>query len=391
MKIVFILSSLLFVLFSCGDSDKAVEDDPDTDIVENFRISGTIKGASNFEIYLEAMSSSGIITVAKCVTNSSGEFEMINNIPQFGIYQLKLGKEGTKMIPFPMEPNDNVKLNTTVEKFQTYPVFSGTKWAVGLTKYLSLLTEFSNSVNDIKATKGKVNPQQLMLRYVNSRQPMENFCRGSIMHDPSNPLNVILTATLTPENGFELWNPDNISVLKKMWSAYSKQYIESPISNNLTAQIQQIEQNYNQYILTKSGKNEAPEIALKNPEGKTITLSSLRGKYVLIDFWASWCPPCRRENPNVVRLYNEYKEKGFTILSVSLDEDITAWKEAIKQDKLSWPNHVSELMGWEGTMTSLYGFQSIPHTVLVDKEGKIIATGLSGENLEQKLKELIKK
>ncbi len=391
MKIVFILSSLLLVLFSCGDSDKAVEDNPDTDIVENFRISGTIKGAANFDLYLEAMSSNGVITVAECTTNSSGDFEMINNIPQFGIYQLKLGKDGIKIIPFPLSPKDNVKLNTSIEKFQTYPVFSGTEWAVGLTKYLSLFTDFSNSVNDIKATKGKVNPQEMMLRYLESKQPMENFCKASINQDPSNSLNIILTSSLTPENGFELWNPENLSVLKKMSYAYSTKYKDSPISNNLLAQVQQIEHNYNQYILTKSGKNEAPEIALKNPEGKTITLSSLRGKYVLIDFWASWCSPCRRENPNVVRLYNEYKDKDFTVLSVSLDEDVNEWKQAIKNDGLIWPNHVSELMGWKGSMTNLYGFQSIPYTVLVNKEGKIIATGLSGESLEQKLKELIQK
>ncbi len=391
MKFIFILSSFLFILFSCGDSDKLVEDNPDTELIENFRISGTIKGASNFDIYLEAMSSSGVITVAECKTNSSGEFEMINNIPQFGIYQLKLGKDGTKMIPFPMEPNDNIKLNTSIEKFQTYPVFSGTKWAVGLTKYLSLLTDFSNSVNDIKDSKGKINPKEMMLRYLESKQPMENFSRESINQDPSNPLNVILTSSLTPENGYELWNPENLSTLKKMNSAYSKSFSNSPISNNLNLQVQQIEQGYQQYILTKSGKNIAPEIALKNPEGKLIKLSSFKGKYVLIDFWASWCAPCRKENPNMVRIYNEYKNKDFTILSVSLDDDINAWKEAIKNDKLIWPNHVSELMGWEGSMTNLYGFQSIPYTVLVDKEGKIIATGLFGESLEQKLKELIKK
>ena len=139
MKIIFILSSFLFILFSCDNSDKPVEDNPETEIIENFRISGTIKGASNFIIYLEAMSSEGVITVAECTTNSDGEFEMINNIPQFGVYQLKLGKEGNKIIPIPMIPNDNVKLNTSIEKFQTYSLFSGTEWAVGLTKYLSLL------------------------------------------------------------------------------------------------------------------------------------------------------------------------------------------------------------------------------------------------------------
>jgi len=115
----------------------------------------------------------------------------------------------------------------------------------------------------------------------------------------------------------------------------------------------------------------------------------LKGKYVLIDFWASWCGPCRRENPNVVRLYKEYKDKGFTIFSVSLDQDGAAWKEAILADGLVWPYHVSDLLAWNTPLTQTYAFNSIPHTVLIDREGKIIARNLRGESLEQKLKEIL--
>jgi thiol-disulfide isomerase/thioredoxin len=122
-----------------------------------------------------------------------------------------------------------------------------------------------------------------------------------------------------------------------------------------------------------------------------LKLSSLRGKVVLIDFWASWCGPCRKENPNVVRLYNQYKAKGFTVFSVSLDQDAEAWKKAIASDGLIWPNHVSDLLGWQTPLVQLYAFEGIPHTVLIDQEGKIIGTGLRGESLEQKLKEQFSK
>jgi thiol-disulfide isomerase/thioredoxin len=132
----------------------------------------------------------------------------------------------------------------------------------------------------------------------------------------------------------------------------------------------------------------APELNLKNPEGKVITLASLRGKYVLIDFWASWCGPCRRENPNVVRLYNKYKEKGFEVYSVSLDKQKSRWEAAIVQDGLVWKSHVSDLKGWRTIATKMYGFRGIPYTVLIDKKGKIIATRLRGVQLENKLKEL---
>ena len=135
----------------------------------------------------------------------------------------------------------------------------------------------------------------------------------------------------------------------------------------------------------------APDIVLVSPNGKTVKLSKLKGKMVLIDFWASWCGPCRKENPNVVRLYNQYKAKGFTVFSVSLDQDAEAWKKAIASDGLIWPNHVSDLLGWQTPLVQLYGFEGIPHTVLIDKEGKIIGTGLRGESLEQKLKEQFSK
>lgn len=132
---------------------------------------------------------------------------------------------------------------------------------------------------------------------------------------------------------------------------------------------------------------EAPDFSQKTPEGEDMKLSDLRGKVVLIDFWASWCGPCRRENPNVVKMYNEYKEKGFEILGVSLDQDKSRWLQAIEKDGLTW-YHVSDLKGWGNEVAQLYSVRSIPHTVLLDAEGKIIARNLRGAALEQKLAEL---
>ena len=133
----------------------------------------------------------------------------------------------------------------------------------------------------------------------------------------------------------------------------------------------------------------APEIALSDVNGKIIKLSSLKGNVVLIDFWASWCRPCRAENPNVVKLYNKYKNKNFTIYSISLDQDRKKWIDAINQDQLSWPNHVSELTGWKSTPGIQYGVSSIPKTFLIDKDGIIIGYDLRGSNLEKKLSELL--
>jgi len=134
----------------------------------------------------------------------------------------------------------------------------------------------------------------------------------------------------------------------------------------------------------------APDIALNDTTGAAIPLSSLRGKYVLIDFWASWCGPCRMENPNVVKMYNKYKDKGFTIYSVSLDQNRDSWVRAIRNDNLTW-THVSDLRYWQSAAAQQYGVTGIPKTFLLDKEGKIIAKDLRGPALEQKLEEILNK
>jgi thiol-disulfide isomerase/thioredoxin len=139
----------------------------------------------------------------------------------------------------------------------------------------------------------------------------------------------------------------------------------------------------------------APDIRLNNPEGRMVPLSSLRGKYVLVDFWASWCVPCRMENPNVVKLYNQYRNRGFTVYSVSLDggqtrTTKTEWVAAIKQDKLAWDTHVSDLMGWQSPVAREYEVNSIPASFLLDKEGRILAKDLRGEALERKLASLFR-
>ena len=143
--------------------------------------------------------------------------------------------------------------------------------------------------------------------------------------------------------------------------------------------------------------NKAPELKFKDPNNKEIALSSLKGKMVLIDFWASWCGPCRRENPNVVSAYNKYKDskftngKGFTIYSVSLDQNLDSWKKAIERDGLVWEYHVSDLKYWNSDAAKVYKVQGIPTNWLIDGDGIIVASNLRGAALETALESNLKK
>jgi peroxiredoxin len=131
-----------------------------------------------------------------------------------------------------------------------------------------------------------------------------------------------------------------------------------------------------------------PELTMPDPKGKNISISSFRGKYVLIDFWASWCGPCRMENPNVVKAFNEFKGRNFTVLGVSLDKDKDSWEKAITQDHLNW-TQMSDLKYWNSQAVETFGFQGIPFNILVDPSGKVIAESLRGENLDAKLRQLL--
>lgn len=176
----------------------------------------------------------------------------------------------------------------------------------------------------------------------------------------------------------------NSPLIKTYAERYAEKYKNT--EPEAVAQIQQLLQQ----PATFSTGSEAPVFTMNTPDGNPLSLQSLRGKVVLIDFWASWCGPCRRENPHAVEAYQKYHDKGFDILGVSLDKTKDRWVDAIEKDGLIW-HHVSDLKGWQNAAAQLYGVRSIPHTVLLDREGKIIARELRGDALTAKLEEIFGK
>ena len=174
---------------------------------------------------------------------------------------------------------------------------------------------------------------------------------------------------------------DNIENTERVYNLLSPAVKQSSMSNYVAQQIVEGKRNAIGSIL--------PDFSQPDTTGKLVSLSSLRGKYVLIDFWASWCRPCRQENPNVVENYNKFKDKNFTVLGVSLDKSKPAWVEAINMDGLTWP-HISDLQGWGNSVAQQFQIQSIPQNFLVGPDGKIIAKNLRGPSLEHKLEQLLK-
>ncbi len=356
--------------------------------IDNFSISGKIVGAGGFRLYVEAPSDRGMIPVSDTLINSDGTFRLNGNVPGLGFFLLRLGENQENVIQVTIEPNNKISINTSLENFKYKPNLSGPSWAKVLNKHQEVLRVFENEQKELMANETSASKEEVNAAFMASKKKVEDFAKASMVADPGNAYNIVLSMAILPTTSFDQWDPDNLKVLEAVAQGFESKYYGQPAAKTIRSQVGQIQSAYSQYASTTNGTITAPEIAMKNPEGKNLKLSDLRGKVVLIDFWASWCGPCRQENPNVVRLYKKYQNKGFTVFSVSLDEDINAWKSAIQKDGLIWQNHVSDLKGWQTPLIKTYGFEAIPFTVLVNKEGKVIGTNLRGEQLEQKLEEL---
>ena len=183
-------------------------------------------------------------------------------------------------------------------------------------------------------------------------------------------------------NGRILDKDQNFQTFSKFASTVNEEIPNSLVVNEFVAEVERMK---------KLALGEiAPDITLPNPDGEMVSLSSLRGNYVLLDFWAKWCRPCRMENPNVVRMYKKYNEQGFEVFGVSLDRTRQDWLQAIEQDGLSW-THVSDLKYFQSDAANLYNVSAIPFALLIDPEGRIIAKNLRGKQLENKLEEIFSK
>ena len=291
-----------------------------------------------------------------------------------------------------LEPKSEVNVSSQDPSlFKNNYLVEGSEDSELLKQVLSEINVYSESQLALQLSAEKLpkddisSRQKLQNDYNKNQKEFNSYLSGFINNHSNSPAVLFTLNFLSLEKDLALYEKIGNDLSPVMPNSIVVKNILSTVDSYKKQLIQQEQ-------VKKSGLNvgsEVPEIELPSPSGEILTLSSLRGNYVLIDFWASWCGPCRRENPNVVKLYNKYHNKGFDILGVSLDNNSSKWQAAIKKDKLTW-NHVSDLKGWSSSAARLYNVSSIPFTVLIDPNGKVIGTNLRGQQLEQVLESIFK-
>lgn len=352
---------------------------------KGFELKGKLSNTHGETIYLQQLSPTGLTNVDTATIDDKGEFTMTAPVKEIGFYRLRVTDKN--FATFIFKENEKVKVTGDLTNL-------GTSYTVEGSEDSKLFWELNKASLDNYGKRDSI--QRTFQAFIN-RPNMDSIRVDSLSNALEKPYMQLMEQHNTYLKNFidkhsnsfaalaaiQQLSPDQFAdTYKKLDEALFKKYPNSSYVKEFHASV------------TKQNSlgvgTPAPEINMNTPEGKPLALSSLKGKVVLVDFWASWCGPCRAENPNVVAAYKKYAAKGFDIYSVSLDKDAEKWKQAILKDGLIWKNHVSDLKFWQSPVVQLYNFNAIPTNVLIDKEGKIIAKNLRGEELEKKLAAIFK-
>ena len=383
MKNILFLAFTTIVLASCSPSKSGN--------TSGFEIKGNLSNSKGETIYLEKLSRQGSMPMDSAVIDEKGDFMMNHYSPSIGFYRLRISESNFAMMvldsaqkitvtadarnlgsTFKSEGSPDTKLFLEYSALaQTHKMRTDSLENVFRTAMITLKLD---SIRADSLSKELQKPYDVMINQYSK------IVAKKIKENAQSFASIMPIQQLRPE--------EYLDIYQALDKGLSEKYPNNEDIKSYHGMVQQAAMMVARTQAIKVG-NEAPELILPMPNDKDLALSSLRGKVVLIDFWASWCAPCRKELPNVKRAYEKYKNKGFEILGVSLDKERVAWLEAISKEGLKWPQ-VSDLKFWQSEACQVYAVQSIPYTVLIDKEGKIIATDLRGADLDKKLAEILK-
>lgn len=381
-KILFATTFLLCLLIAACEKSPDKADSKEGKITV---ISGAIKNLKGAKVYLQRMGEEKLINVDSAEVKEDGSLELKASVPEPDFYVLKVNDSIGQLL---ILDTDKLEVRGDAQNFSRTFKVEGSK---ATNEYLNFNERMRQHTEEENNIKNKI-PTLLQNKDMQALEVMGASLKQQQKYTKDFVKSYIdsIVPSIAIFNMLGYLNIDSdfdylVGLSKKMETQLPNSKYTKLLSGEISKMISM------QQKLQETGVPVgalAPEIALPNPEGKIIRLSSFKGKIVLLDFWASWCGPCRAENPNVVSMYRKYKDKGFDILSVSLDKDKSQWLRAIQKDGLMW-THVSDLKFWESSVVPLYSIEGIPATFLLDKEGKVIAKNLRGAELENKLKEVL--